>query len=235
VAAAAARTKANERIDALLGATVPRPQSAKPPTKPRRKPMSLALKDWASSHVAAYRVGLFLSYVSMMYFGTSAFIAGIPTFEFTTPEGWTPIWSASVVLGGFVGALGSLKAGAEPLTIEVRLFNRIELTGAILLFLTLGTYAALLLILGYGYGDTGRASVGAGFFALAINPTVRMIWLIFRPRFLRMTPKDRFHTGPIIHVPTGYALVKVDELGRPLPSDYVVSRSPEDRYGPKGN
>ncbi|HOY83536.1 MAG TPA: hypothetical protein PLB92_15485, partial [Rhodoglobus sp.] len=131
-----------------------------------RKPLSISMREWASSQVSAYRVGLVLSYLVMMYFGASAFIAGIPVFTFTTPEGWTPIWATVVVVAGFVAGVGAIRAGAEPVTREVRIFNRIELTGAILLFLALGTYAVLLLIISYGFGDLARASIGAGFVAL---------------------------------------------------------------------
>ena len=224
------RAKSHQDIDALLGQTIPRPRSAEPPTKPVRKPLVLLFRDWASSQVAAYRVGLVLGYLAMMYFGTSAFIAGIPTFEFTTPRGWTPIWSAVVVIGGLIGGIGSLRAGTEPLTREVRVFNRIELTGAILLFLTLSTYATVLLILGYGYGDAGRSSVGAGFVALGIHPSVRMIWLSFRPRFLAFAHSNP-STAPVVLIPTGYALVKVDKDGTILPEtaeENTARLSPDD-------
>ena len=148
----------------------------------------IIFRGWVSSQVAAYRIGLVLGYLAMIYFGVSAYFTGISTFQFTTPEDWTPIWSIVVVLGGAVGSFGSLRAGTEPANRMIRVFNRIELTGAIMLFLTLGTYAALLLIIGYGYGDPGRASAGAGFVALGIHPTIRMLWLIFRPRFMAIPP-----------------------------------------------
>lgn len=166
----------------------------------------LALKGWASSQVAAYRMGLVLGYIAMMYFGASAFIAGIPTFQFTTPYGWTPIWASAIVVGGLVAGVGSLKAGSEPIDKEIRVYNWIELIGTLLLFLTLGTYAAVLLIIGYGYGDAGRSSVGAGFVALGIQPTIRMLWLIFRPRFLaaaRHAGAVTVITAPVhVHAPT---------------------------------
>ena len=154
----------------------------------------------------------------MIYFGASALIAGIPTFEFTTPMGWTPVWATAVILGGLIGGLGSIRAGSEPVTRAVRVYNRIELAGAILLFLTLGTYATLLLIIGYGFGDAGRASIGAGFIALGMHPTVRMIWLIFRPRFVAMAhANESTKTGPVVLIPTGYALVRIDEDGNVIP------------------
>lgn len=208
----------NEDIDVLLGETRPRQLPVRPPSKYPRKPILSSIKTWASSQVAAYRVGLVLSYVAMMYFGASALMAGVPAFDVTTPEGWTPIWSSVVILGGMIGAVGSLRAGAEPITREVKIFNAIETTGAIMLFLALGTYAAVLLILGFGYSSPGRVSGGAGFIALGINPTVRMLWLTFRPRFLALN--NRMHhikTGSYLMVPTGYALVKTDTDGIVIP------------------
>lgn len=211
----------SREIDKLLEETLPRPIPLTPPKRMPRKPIRLSLREWAGSQVAAYRVGLLLGYLAMIYFGISAFLADVPTFESTTPEGWTPIWSVAVVLGGLVAAFGSLRAGAEPITPKVRRFNRIELTGAITLFLTLGTYAALLLILGYVFGDPGRATVGAGFVALGVHPTIRMFWLIFRPRFIQ---RDHHHqensliqVGSMLTVPTGYAIVKLDERGKIIP------------------
>lgn len=194
-------------LDALLENTAqPRQPSARPPARPSRKPFALSLREWASTQVAAYRLGLVLGYLSMMYFGGQSFYAGIPTFTFTTPYGWTPIWSGIVVLGGLVGGIGAIKAGAEPVTPGIRVFNRIELGGAILLFLTLGTYAAILLYVGYGYGDAGRSSVGSGFVALCVPFLVRMLWLFLRPRFLALQPKHP--ANPVILVPEGYELVK---------------------------
>lgn len=218
----------NQDIDQILENTIPRPKSAKPPARPRGKPLGVSLRAWASSQVAAYRVGLVMGYVVMMYFGTSAFIAGIPVFEFTTPEGWTPVWAGAVTVGGLIAGIGAIKAGTEPLTREIRVFNRIELVGAILLFLTLFTYAFILLLIGYQYGDAGRASVGAGFVALGVHPTVRMLWLIFRPRFLALAIAS--NSGPIVIVPPGYALFLVDSDGRPLEA---VARSHE--YSPAGD
>lgn len=224
--AQASRNAARSRnIDELLGQTVPRRPSVPPPTKVSARPFFSIMKEWASQQVAAYRVGLVLGYLSMMYFGTSAYIAGIPTFDFTTPEGWTPIWSSVVVLGGLVGGIGSLKAGSEPETKEIKVFNGIELAGAIMLFVTLGTYAALLLVIGYGYGDPGRASIGAGFVALGIPATVRMLWLIFRPRFV--AARNKLHTGPVILIPEGYQLVPIEPHGVDDRARLIHEQAPE--------
>lgn len=125
---------------------------------------------WAWSPISAYRVGLTLGYLATIYFGVSAFIAGVPAFQIAAPSGWTPIWSTVLVLGGAVAAIGSASSS--------RLFERIELGGAWALFLTLGGYAATLLYLAYSEGDANRAAAGAGFVALGVAPGVRLLWLM---------------------------------------------------------
>lgn len=125
---------------------------------------------WAWSPISAYRLGLTLSYIGIVYFGVSAFIAGIPAFTIAAPEGWTPVWAAVLVIGGAAASIGSVTG--------TKLFERIETLGAWGLFLTLGTYAATLLSLAYGGGDVTRAAAGAGFTALAIPVFVRLLWLM---------------------------------------------------------
>lgn len=179
-------------LDEILEKTLPRTASAKRPTPPG--PIELAARmgwfsEWARSQVAAYRIGLILTYLGTIYFGGSALTAGVPVFVVTAPEGWTLIWAPVVVLGGFIASVGAIRAGTEPVTKPIRAFNWIELVGSTMLFLTLFTYAGALLFLGYVYGDNGRVAVGAGFIALGIHPAVRMIWLTFRPR---MRPKARW-------------------------------------------
>lgn len=169
-------------LDALLEQTLTRPAKKDRPQPPPRA--GTWFGRWALSQVAAYRFGLILSYIGMIYFGFSAFSAGIPVFDFTAPQGWTPVWSSIVMIGGLVAAIGSLRAGEEPITPTIKRFNRTELVGSILLFLTLGVYAFIMLYLGYGYGELSRQAIGAGFVALGIHPSIRMIWLIFRPRFI---------------------------------------------------
>lgn len=125
---------------------------------------------WAWSPILAYRMGLSLSYIAMVYFGVSAFISGVPVFRLTAPEGWTPIWSIVLVLGGIVASFGS--------TGDTKALRNIELVGAWALFLTLGGYALTILFLAYATGDVNRAAVGAGFIALGVSPGVRLLWLM---------------------------------------------------------
>lgn len=136
--------------------------------KPRRHPTRF--ERWAWSPISAYRLGLTLGYIAMVYFGVQSLVAGVPAFNIAAPEGWTPIWASALALAGIAAAIGS--AGAS------KRFERIEMVGAWVLFLTLGTYAITLLYIAYGIGDPSRAAVGAGFVALGVQPLVRLLWLM---------------------------------------------------------
>jgi hypothetical protein len=147
------------------------PTRQRPPHREDRVPRTLTrFEKWAWSPITAFRLGLTLTYLVTIFFGVSAFIAGIPTFDILAPEGWTPIWASAMVVGAIVGACGSVS--------DRKIFQRIELGGAWSLFVTTGIYAACLLILAYGSGDVNRAAAGAGFVVLGVTPAVRMLWLM---------------------------------------------------------
>lgn len=198
-------------LDGLLSQTLPPRNHPKPHTRAARRqtPAIIAswsksgrIRRWAASPVAAYRLGLMIGYWAMMLVGGSAITFGIPVFDRTTPDGWTPIWGTIVIISGLVAAVGSLRAGTsveEGKSLkEVKLFNYIEMAGAIGLFLTLGTLAALLLILAYGYGYSEDATRGAAFVALGVQPAVRLLWLLFSPpkSLAQRNTQLRANTGP---------------------------------------
>ena len=133
---------------------------------------------WAWSEIPAYRLGLTLGYIGLIYFGVSAFIAGVPAFVLAAPQGWTPIWATVLVIGSIVASIGSVAS--------TKRFRALELTGTWSIFLTIAVYAATLLFIAYGTGDTSRAAVGSGFVVLSIAPGVRMLWLM-----ARVLPKQR--------------------------------------------
>jgi hypothetical protein len=105
----------------------------------------------------------------MIYFGVSALIASVPSFVIAAPDGWTIFWAIALTLGGAIGALGSVA--------RLKIFERLELIGASLVTLTVGSYALILLFLAYFLGDAGRASSGAGMVALTAPILVRTLWL----------------------------------------------------------
>ena len=141
------------------------------PPKLKRSPRSpSALERWAWSPITAFRIGLTLTYIGALYFGVSAFIAGVPAFLQAAPDGWTPPWAAVLSLSSILAAVGSA-ADSKP-------FRLMELIGSWALFICLGVYAIVLLFIAYHDGDATRAAVGAGFVALGIQPGVRMLWLM---------------------------------------------------------
>jgi hypothetical protein len=164
-------------------------------------------RRWMSSHVAGYRVELIDSYFWLTLFGVASIVVGVPIFNFTTPVGWTPIWGASVVVGGLVAMIGATHAGEET-QVAIKVFNRIELAGTVILTVALHTFGVILLLLGMGLVEApsdpatpvqnlGRIAVGIAIFGLASHPRVRMIWLFFRPgKILTIETTHRFRTAP---------------------------------------
>jgi hypothetical protein len=138
----------------------------------RRTQRTRRFYKWAWTELPAYRLGLLLGYSFAVYFGISAFVAGIPSFNIAAPEGWTDIWSAILILAGPIGLVGILKDHPR--------YYRIELIAAAALSFTLFTYAGTLLFLAYTEGELARAAAGAGFAWLTIAPMIRMFWLIAR-------------------------------------------------------
>lgn len=145
------------------------------------------LSKWSRSQVAGYRLELIFGYLGIMFFGWTAIQAGIPLFKLTTPDpyGWALAAGILVFAGGVIAGAGAARAGEEPVTRAVRVFNLIETVGTGLLFLVLGVYAVSLLVYGYTYGDSGRQTIGAAMSALAATRGVRMAWLIFHPAKVR--------------------------------------------------
>lgn len=143
----------------------------KPPRVPSRATgrQLTRFEVWAWSPVISFQIGLTAGYLAMIYLGVTAFIAHIPAFAITAPDGWTSFWAIALVLGGILGSVGSVS--------RHKVFETLELIGSLLITLTVGSYAAVLLFLAYVLGETGRAAVGAGFVVLTVPVLVRMLWL----------------------------------------------------------
>lgn len=147
------------------------PTRIRPARRQDQTPRQLTrFEKWAWSPITAFRVGLTVTYLATIYFGVSAFIAGVPTFNILAPRGWTPFWAGFVVLGAMIGAIGSIS--------DKHVFRRLELGGAWTLFVMISVYAVCLLILAYAAGDVDRAAAGSGFVVLGVTPAVRMLWLM---------------------------------------------------------
>lgn len=146
--------------------------------RPRRKSTRVRkltrFELWAWSPVISFQIGLTASYLAMIYFGLSAAIASVPAFTKAAPDGWSLFWAGALVVGGVLGSIGSIS--------RMKVFERLELVGAFLVSLTVGSYALLVLFLAYVLADAGRASGGAGFIALVVPVVVRTLWLASQTR-----------------------------------------------------
>lgn len=149
--------------DELAFKTMPRPPRRASIRKPTR------FQIWAWSPVLSFQVGLTASYLAAIYFGISSVIATAPAFQETAPHWYQFFWAVALVLGGCFGAVGSVS--------RHKAFERIELAGVSLVSLTCGSYAAVLLFIAYGLGDTTRISGAAGFVTLVVPFLVRTLWL----------------------------------------------------------
>jgi len=174
-------------MDALLNETLPRPHLTGHARAPRRVVRALSARKvghrpkwrvWLTTQIAAYRLGLVLGYLALIWFAATAIIAGIPVFRITAPESWTPLWAGALAVGGFIAAIGSLRAGEDRALRITRVFNNIELIGAILVTITLMAYAGSLLWVAFVEGSISRQSVGSGFTALLVPNLVRMVYLL---------------------------------------------------------
>lgn len=142
----------------------------KPPRIPERAVRKLTrFERWAWSPVVSFQIGLTAGYLGMIFFGVSAFIANIPVFEETAPDGWSQYWGAALVTGGILGAIGSID--------RHKVFEMVELFGAAATSLSVGTYALSLLFMAYTTGDNDRAAIAAAMVALTLPVLVRTLWL----------------------------------------------------------
>ena len=143
----------------------------KPPRVPKRS-IGRGLSKfeiWAWSPVISFQVGLTAGYLAMIYFGVSAWLAQIPAFRHTAPNGWSIWWAIALTFGAILASIGSVS--------RQRWFEVAELVGSALITLTVGSYAAVLLFLAYAGHIVGQAAAGAGFVVLTVPVLVRMLWL----------------------------------------------------------
>lgn len=169
-------------------------QTAQRPRRPRRLPrVPSRLEAWAWSEIPAYRLGLFLGYVVLVYIGVSALIAGVPIFDLTAPEGYVVFWGPALALSGIAGAAGSIR--------DTPRYRAIELPGAWIASVLLVGYAGPLLTVAYGTGDPNRAAIGAVLVGLTIPPVIRMLWLqakVISDRKAKRRAKLHPMPGPLV-------------------------------------
>lgn len=146
-------------------AQVIRAASRRPAVKVSRKPTPF--ETWAWSPVIVLRVALVITYLLYVYAAVIAFIAGIPIFDLTTWEGYTPIWAVLVAAGAIVSSVGALTEHWE----------KLEKWASLGLSSLLAGYTGALNIVAYGSGDLGRQFVGAIALIAMVLPATRFVYL----------------------------------------------------------
>ena len=153
------------RPEGLTFSTMPKPPRVA--IRPTRK--LTRFERWAWSPVVSFQIGLTLSYLGLIFFGITSFIANVPVFQITAPEWWSQYWATALGVGGIMGFFGSIHR-RKP-------YETLELFGSAISALALGSYALSLLFVAYGIGDINRATSATSMVVLTIPFLVRTLWL----------------------------------------------------------
>ena len=125
------------------------------------------LAMWVWSPVIVLRVALVVTYVLYVYASIIAFIAGIPVFKLTTPEGYTSVWAVLLGSSAIVSAIGS----------TTDRWQALERWASLVLSALLLTYIGVLNLVGFIEGDLDRQFIGAVALIAGILPITRFVYL----------------------------------------------------------
>lgn len=145
-------------------------------TKRTREPRTRSrVEEWAWSPVVVLRVGLVALYAINVYVAIVAFLAGVPVFTRTTPDGWQITWAVALMLSALIAAI--CVSIDEPAHRHSKALRWAEMISAAGVFVLAGTYSVALHVVGFGSGDQNRQVVAAVSVALFVLPFVRFLWL----------------------------------------------------------
>lgn len=122
---------------------------------------------WAWSPVVVLRVALVAVYLGYVYASVIAFIAGVPVFRLTAPEGYTAVWAVLLGVSAVLSAIGSITDR----------WQQTEKWASLGLASMMGAYVGGLNGVGFVEGDLDRQFVGAIAFIAFILPAVRFVYL----------------------------------------------------------
>lgn len=125
------------------------------------------LARWAWGPTIVLRVALVATYLVSVYASVWAFIAGIPIFTLTSPEGYTPVWAVLLGTAGVVAAVGSITDR----------WSKIEKWAALTLFSLWLAYFGGMNYVGFTLSDTDRQFLGGASIQHLIIPLVRFVYL----------------------------------------------------------
>lgn len=122
---------------------------------------------WAWSPIIVLRVALVAVYLGYIYAAVIAFIAGVPIFRLTAPEGYASIWAVFLGLSAIVAAIGSVSDR----------WQQVEKYASMCLSALMLAYVGGVNGVGFVLGDLDRQFVGALSFIALILPAVRFVYL----------------------------------------------------------
>lgn len=125
------------------------------------------LAIWAWGPVVVLRVALVAVYLGYVYASAIAFIAGVPVFRLTAPEGYTAIWAVLLGSAAVLAAVGSITDR----------WQQLEKWASLVLSAMMLAYVGGLNGVGFVEGDLDRQFVGAIAFIAFILPAVRFVYL----------------------------------------------------------
>lgn len=125
------------------------------------------LAIWAWGPVVVLRVALVAVYLGYVYASVIAFLAGVPVFRLTAPEGYTSLWAVLLGTSAVLAAIGSITDR----------WQQLEKWASLVLSAMMLAYVGGLNGVGFVEGDLDRQFVGAIAFIAFILPAVRFVYL----------------------------------------------------------
>lgn len=122
---------------------------------------------WAWSPIIVLRVSLLATYLGWVYASAVGFLTGIPIFDLTTPEGWTPIWAVILGTSAVIAGIGSISDR----------WHLVEKWASLFLSAMIFAYVGSLNLVAWLEGDLARQFVGAVAFIASILPVTRFVYL----------------------------------------------------------
>lgn len=132
---------------------------------------------WAWGPAIVLRVSLVLTYALYVYGAIIAFLAGVPIFDLTTPQGWTSVWAVLLAVSAAFCMVGSVKDEWQ----AVEKWAALGLSSAVV------AYIIPLNLVGYVEGDLNRQFVGVVATIAGVLPVGRFVYLVAQTGKLRIT------------------------------------------------
>lgn len=136
---------------------------------------------WAWSPVIVLRVALVAGYLISVYASTWAFIAGVPVFRLTAPEGYAPVWAVLLGTSAVVAAVGS----------TTDRWQKVEKWATAVLSVMWAAYVIGMNVVGFALGDLDRQFLGSALLGLLVLPVTRFVYLAAQSGKKKRVPGGR--------------------------------------------